>query len=183
MSAPDNRLIGVVGVEMKPAARENAGENIAGRGDALAVLAADADCEIYFRKWFPPVTDGTILPGEAPLGKFTAPPMRSLPGYWRAMQGSNRCIAHYFPVERQKQLPRYRRCRQFPRCDGSGWRRFLCRFFSATTILLGLFLGPIALRAAGLGAGLTELSDPSINTDPTRLGLLLRLAILLRLFL
>jgi hypothetical protein len=57
----------------------------------------------------------------------------------------------------------------------------LSRFFSATTILLGLFLGPIALRAAGLGAGLTELSDPSVNTDPARLGLLLRLAILLRL--
>jgi hypothetical protein len=71
---------------MKPAPREDASENIPGRGDALAVLAADADCEIYFRKWFPPVTDGTILLAEASLGKFAAPPMRSLPGYGRAMQ-------------------------------------------------------------------------------------------------
>ena len=48
VSAADDRLIGVVSVEMQPAPRENAGENVAGGGDALAVLAADADREIYF---------------------------------------------------------------------------------------------------------------------------------------
>ena len=34
---------------MQAAPREDAGENVAGGGDALPVLAADADCEIYFR--------------------------------------------------------------------------------------------------------------------------------------
>jgi hypothetical protein len=35
---------------MEPSAREDAGENIPRGGDALAVLAPNADCEIYFRK-------------------------------------------------------------------------------------------------------------------------------------
>jgi hypothetical protein len=69
MSAPDDRLVGVVSVEMKPAPREDAGKNIPRGGDALAVLAANADCEIYFRKWCHLVI-GTTLLGEASLGKF-----------------------------------------------------------------------------------------------------------------
>jgi len=72
--AADDRLVGVVGVEVKPAPREDAGENIPGGGNSLPILAANADCEIYFRKWCPPVTDGTTLLGEASLGKFAAPP-------------------------------------------------------------------------------------------------------------
>jgi hypothetical protein len=35
---------------MASAPREDAGENVPGGGDALAVLAANADCEIYFRR-------------------------------------------------------------------------------------------------------------------------------------
>src|SRR6476659_1563420 len=50
VSAADDGLIGVVGVQVEPAAREDAGENIPGGGDALAVLATNADCEIYFRR-------------------------------------------------------------------------------------------------------------------------------------
>ncbi len=46
--ATNDRLVGVVGVEMEPAPREDASENVPGGGDALAVLAADADCKIYF---------------------------------------------------------------------------------------------------------------------------------------
>ena len=48
VAAADDGLVGVVGVEMEAAPRENAGENVSGGGDALAVLAADADCEINF---------------------------------------------------------------------------------------------------------------------------------------
>jgi hypothetical protein len=48
--------------------------------------------------------------------------------------------------------------------------------------LLRLFPGSIALRAAGLGARLAQLSHSSVRTDPARLGLLLRFTILLRLF-
>ena len=46
--AADDRLVGVVGVEMESAPRKDARENVAGGGDALAVLAANADCEINF---------------------------------------------------------------------------------------------------------------------------------------
>ena len=46
--AANDRLVGVVGVEVEPAPREDAGENIPGGGDALTVLATDADCEIHF---------------------------------------------------------------------------------------------------------------------------------------
>jgi len=51
MSATDDRLIGVVGIQMEPAPREDPGENVPRRGDTLAVLAANADCEIYFSKF------------------------------------------------------------------------------------------------------------------------------------
>ena len=47
MPAADDGLVGVVGVEVKPAPREDAGENVAGGGDALAVLPPDGDREIY----------------------------------------------------------------------------------------------------------------------------------------
>ncbi len=46
--AADDRLVGVVSIEMEPAPREDAGENVPGGGDALAVLAANADRKIYF---------------------------------------------------------------------------------------------------------------------------------------
>ena len=46
----DDRLIGIVGIKMEPAPREDAGENVPRGGDALAVFAANADCEIYFGK-------------------------------------------------------------------------------------------------------------------------------------
>ena len=39
--AADDRLVGVIGVEVEPAPRKNARENIPGGGDALTVLAAD----------------------------------------------------------------------------------------------------------------------------------------------
>ena len=48
VSASDDRLIGIIGVEVEPAPRKNARENIPGGSDALTVLAADADCEIHF---------------------------------------------------------------------------------------------------------------------------------------
>src|SRR5882762_1647324 len=51
VSAANDRLVGVVGIEMKSAPREDAGEDIPRGGDALAVLAANADCEIYFGKF------------------------------------------------------------------------------------------------------------------------------------
>src|SRR5438128_5567081 len=73
MPATDDRLIGVVSIEMEPAPREDAGENVPGGGDALAVLTANADCEIYFRKVCHLVIDSTML-GEAGLGKLKPPP-------------------------------------------------------------------------------------------------------------
>jgi hypothetical protein len=54
---------------MEPPAREDAGENVPRGGDALAVLAANADCEIYFCK-LRHLVIGTTLLGEASLGKF-----------------------------------------------------------------------------------------------------------------
>src|SRR5258708_16659141 len=47
MPTSDDRLIGVVSVEMKPAPRKDAGQDVSRGGDALTVLAADGDCEIY----------------------------------------------------------------------------------------------------------------------------------------
>ena len=56
VAAADDRLVGVVGVEMQPAPRKDARENVAGGGDSLAVLTADADCEIdlvhFAGNWF-----------------------------------------------------------------------------------------------------------------------------------
>ncbi len=55
---------------MKPASREDAGENVPRGGDALAVLAANADCEIYFRRYVPSLLTMPILLGGARLGKL-----------------------------------------------------------------------------------------------------------------
>jgi hypothetical protein len=60
MPAPDDRLIGVVSIEMEPAPREDAGENVPRGGDALAVLAANADCEVYFRRFCHLVIDSAV---------------------------------------------------------------------------------------------------------------------------
>src|SRR5262249_31768163 len=48
MAAADDRLVSVVGVEIKSAARKDQRENISSGSDPLAVLAAYADCEINF---------------------------------------------------------------------------------------------------------------------------------------
>jgi len=45
---------------MKPAPREDAGEDVPRGGDPLPVLAANADCEIYFGKLCD-LIDGPIL--------------------------------------------------------------------------------------------------------------------------
>src|SRR5207249_11730321 len=44
----DDRLVSVVGVEMQPAPRKDKRENVASGSDPLAVLTANADCEINF---------------------------------------------------------------------------------------------------------------------------------------
>ena len=46
VAAADDGLVGVVGVEVEAAAREDARQNVPGAGDALAVFTADADCKI-----------------------------------------------------------------------------------------------------------------------------------------
>ena len=46
--AANQRLIGVVSVQVKPSAGEYAGENISWGCDSLPRFTADADCEIYF---------------------------------------------------------------------------------------------------------------------------------------
>jgi hypothetical protein len=48
MAAADDGLVGVVSVEMQPAARKDQRQNVSGGSDPLAVLAAYADCEINF---------------------------------------------------------------------------------------------------------------------------------------
>ncbi len=48
MPAADDGLVGIVGVQMQPAAHENARQNIARRGDTLACGTADRDREINF---------------------------------------------------------------------------------------------------------------------------------------
>src|SRR6266850_6096350 len=70
MSATDDRLIGVVGIEMEPTARKDAGENVPGGGDALAVLAANANREIYFGKFCHVVIERCNLLREAGPSKF-----------------------------------------------------------------------------------------------------------------
>ena len=47
--APDDRLVGVVGVDVQPAPHEQLGENGAGRGHALAGRPADPDRKIALR--------------------------------------------------------------------------------------------------------------------------------------
>src|SRR4029079_490133 len=66
--AADDRLVGVVSVEVQAAPRKDAGENIPGRGDALAVLAPDANCEIDFCRSCHLCWRGSVLCREA-LGK------------------------------------------------------------------------------------------------------------------
>ena len=48
MTAANDRLISVVGVEMESASRKDERENIAGRRNPLAVFTADADSEVDF---------------------------------------------------------------------------------------------------------------------------------------
>src|SRR5438552_12386961 len=69
MSDADDRLIGVVGIEMEPSAGEDAGQNIPGGGDALAVLAANPDREIYFGKFCHLVIERCNLLRETAPGK------------------------------------------------------------------------------------------------------------------
>ena len=46
MPTADDGLVGIVSVEMKSAPREDAGQNVARRGDALTVLTSNGNCEI-----------------------------------------------------------------------------------------------------------------------------------------
>src|SRR5207249_10040282 len=48
MTATDNRLVSVVGVEMQSAPRKDKRENVPCGSDSLAVLTANADCEVNF---------------------------------------------------------------------------------------------------------------------------------------
>src|SRR5438552_18955363 len=48
MAAADDRLVSVVGAEIQPAPRKDERENVPSGSDPLAVLAANADCEINF---------------------------------------------------------------------------------------------------------------------------------------
>src|SRR5207244_7791939 len=48
MTATDDRLISVVGVEMQSAPRKDKRENVPCGSDPLAVLTANADCETNF---------------------------------------------------------------------------------------------------------------------------------------
>ena len=48
MTATDDRLVSVVGVEMQPAPRKDKRQNVPSGSDPLAVLAPNADCEINF---------------------------------------------------------------------------------------------------------------------------------------
>src|SRR6266446_10533147 len=48
MTSTDNRLISVIGVEMQSAPRKDKRENVPSGSDPLAVLTANADCEINF---------------------------------------------------------------------------------------------------------------------------------------
>src|SRR6266567_6608193 len=46
VAAPDDGLIGIVGIDVEAPARENAGQDVAGAGNALAVLAANSHRKI-----------------------------------------------------------------------------------------------------------------------------------------
>jgi len=48
MTAADDRLVSVIGVEMQSAPRKDKRQNVPSGSDPLAVLAAYADCEINF---------------------------------------------------------------------------------------------------------------------------------------
>src|SRR5499427_10301499 len=48
MAAADDRLVSVVGVEMQSTPRKDQRENVPSGSDPLAVLTANADCEINF---------------------------------------------------------------------------------------------------------------------------------------
>src|SRR6476646_4951310 len=63
VSATDDRLISVVGVEVETSARENAGENVAGGSDSLAVFAPDSNRKIYFRRYWHLIINNSICCG------------------------------------------------------------------------------------------------------------------------
>src|SRR5206468_1412241 len=46
VAAPDNGLVGVISIEVQPAARKYACEDVTRAGDALTVFTADADSKI-----------------------------------------------------------------------------------------------------------------------------------------
>src|SRR5437667_2850890 len=48
MAAADDGLVGIVGIHVEAAAREDAGEDVTGAGNALAVFTTNANCEINF---------------------------------------------------------------------------------------------------------------------------------------
>src|SRR5947199_5413363 len=55
VAAADDRLVSVVGVEMQSAPRKDERENVPSGSDPLAVLTANADCEINFVHYTEPV--------------------------------------------------------------------------------------------------------------------------------
>src|SRR5438876_6301930 len=55
VAAADDRLVSVVGVEMQPAPRKDERENVSSGSNPLAVLTANADCEINFVHYAEPV--------------------------------------------------------------------------------------------------------------------------------
>src|SRR4030095_4208478 len=59
MAAANDRLVGVVGVQVQPPAHEYPRQDVAGRGDSLARRAADCDREIDFCHYEPPLVSGT----------------------------------------------------------------------------------------------------------------------------
>ena len=70
MPAANDRLIGVVSVEVEAAPRKDAGKNVASGGDALTVFATNADCEIYFSAMLPyGHLSNVLLLGGVNLGK------------------------------------------------------------------------------------------------------------------
>src|SRR5262249_584562 len=48
MTAADNRLVSVVGIEVQSTPREDQRKNVSSGSDPLAVLTANADCKINF---------------------------------------------------------------------------------------------------------------------------------------
>src|SRR5688500_2637697 len=63
MAAANERLVSVISVQVQPAPREDARENVARRCDTLSGFAADANCKINCSH-LSPVMGG--LPGKPP---------------------------------------------------------------------------------------------------------------------